>query len=82
MCPWLSVDCGRPFSLQMGREIVMRRLFTFVALMATTALAGGLLAAVPAGRARAVREALATAGVPCWPIGHVESSDVAGVALT
>jgi selenide,water dikinase len=43
---------------------------------------GGLLAAIPAGRARLVREALAAAGVPCWPIGHVETSDVPGVALT
>ena len=43
---------------------------------------GGLLAAVPAERASKVREALAEAGVASWLIGHVETTDLPGVALT
>ncbi len=43
---------------------------------------GGLLAAVSADRASAVREALSTAGVASWLVGHVEATDLPGVALT
>ncbi|MEO8272452.1 MAG: selenide, water dikinase SelD [Chloroflexota bacterium] len=42
---------------------------------------GGLLATVPADAAHAVQEALATAGVPTWRIGHVEAADAFAVAI-
>jgi selenide,water dikinase len=42
---------------------------------------GGLLAAIPADRARTVEEALHTAGVTSWTIGRVEAAALAAVTL-
>jgi selenide,water dikinase len=65
-------------ALAVGRDVAPE----LVTLAHDPQTSGGLLAAVPAARASAVRDALASAGVPSWQIGHIESSDVAGVALT
>jgi selenide,water dikinase len=53
-----------------------------VALAHDPQTSGGLLAAVPADRATAIRHALVDAGVETWLVGHVETADAPAIALT